>query len=195
MRAYNCLKRASITKVGEILEKLKKGKEELLTIRNFGQKSFDELMERLEQKGYLDAIQTPPDSARLADADERGMDRRRRRSYQMPHQIAGRHLNRNSSQRKALFKGLVTQVLQHERIETTEAKAKAVRGDVEKIITLAKRGDVHARRLVLKTVADKKVVDKLFENIGPRYQGTQRRLYAHHSSWTTPRRRRRDGLA
>jgi DNA-directed RNA polymerase subunit alpha len=62
VRAYNCLKRASITKVGEILEKLKKGKEELLTIRNFGQKSLDELMERLEQKGYLDAIQTPPDS-------------------------------------------------------------------------------------------------------------------------------------
>jgi DNA-directed RNA polymerase subunit alpha len=62
VRAYNCLKRASITKVGEILEKLKKGKEELLTIRNFGQKSLDELMERLEQKGYLEAIQAPADS-------------------------------------------------------------------------------------------------------------------------------------
>ena len=88
----------------------------------------------------------------------------------MPHQIAGRHLNRNSSQRKALFKGLVTQVFQHERIETIEAKAKAVRGDIEKFITLAKRGDVHARRLVLKTVTDKKVVDKLFEKIGPRFK-------------------------
>lgn len=88
----------------------------------------------------------------------------------MPHQIAGRHLNRTSAQRKALFKGLITQVFQHERIETTEAKAKAVRGDVEKMITLAKRGDVHARRLVLKTVTDKKVVDKLFEKIGPRFK-------------------------
>lgn len=88
----------------------------------------------------------------------------------MPHQIAGRHLGRSSSQRKALFNGLVTQVLQHERIETTEAKAKAVRGDVEKVITLAKRGDVHSRRLVLKTVADKKVVEKLFDKIAPRYQ-------------------------
>lgn len=87
----------------------------------------------------------------------------------MPHQIAGRHLNRSSAQRKALFKGLVTQVLQHERIETTEAKAKAVRGDVEKMITLAKRGDVHSRRLVLKTVADKKVVEKLFDKIAPRF--------------------------
>lgn len=88
----------------------------------------------------------------------------------MPHQIAGRHLGRNSSQRKALFKGLVTQVLEHERIETTEAKAKAVRGDVEKIITLAKRGDYNARRIVMKTVADKKVVAKLFEDIGPRFK-------------------------
>ncbi len=88
----------------------------------------------------------------------------------MPHQIAGRHLNRSSSQRKALFKGLVTQVFQHERIETTEAKAKAVRGDIEKMITLAKRGDVHSRRLVLKTVQDKKVVEKLFDKIGPRFK-------------------------
>jgi DNA-directed RNA polymerase subunit alpha len=61
VRAYNCLKRASITKVGEILERLKKGREELLTIRNFGQKSLDELMERLAAKGYLDVITPAPD--------------------------------------------------------------------------------------------------------------------------------------
>ena len=88
----------------------------------------------------------------------------------MPHQIAGRHLGRNSAQRKTLFRGLVTQVLQHERIETTEAKAKAVRGDVEKMIGYAKRGDVHSRRLALQTVHDKKVVAKLFEKLGPRYK-------------------------
>jgi len=88
----------------------------------------------------------------------------------MPHQISGRHLGRNSAQRKALFKGLVTQVLQHERIETTEAKAKAVRADVEKMITLAKRGDLHSRRRALRTVNDKKVVEKLFDTLGPRYK-------------------------
>ncbi len=63
VRAYNCLKRAGITKVGEILERLKKGTEEILAIRNFGQKSLDELMERLQQKGYLEAIQTPGEGA------------------------------------------------------------------------------------------------------------------------------------
>jgi DNA-directed RNA polymerase subunit alpha len=61
VRAYNCLKRAGITKVGEVLERLQKGKDAILAIRNFGQKSLDELMERLQAKGYLDAIQPPAD--------------------------------------------------------------------------------------------------------------------------------------
>jgi DNA-directed RNA polymerase subunit alpha len=61
VRAYNCLKRAGITKVGEVLERLQKGKDEILAIRNFGQKSLDELMERLGEKGYLDAIQPAAD--------------------------------------------------------------------------------------------------------------------------------------
>ena len=55
-RAYNCLKRAGITQVGEILEKLKKGHDEILAIRNFGQKSLDELIERLEEKGYMNMV-------------------------------------------------------------------------------------------------------------------------------------------
>jgi DNA-directed RNA polymerase subunit alpha len=58
VRAYNCLKRAGITKVGEVLERVKKGPNELLAIRNFGQKSLDELMEKLQEKGFLEAIQT-----------------------------------------------------------------------------------------------------------------------------------------
>ncbi len=70
VRAYNCLKRAGITKVGEILERLKKGTEEILAIRNFGQKSLDELMERLQAKGYLETIQPPSDGG--APAEEGG---------------------------------------------------------------------------------------------------------------------------
>lgn len=61
VRAYNCLKRAGITQVGEILEKLKKGQDEILAIRNFGQKSLDELMERLEEKGYLEVLDEDED--------------------------------------------------------------------------------------------------------------------------------------
>jgi DNA-directed RNA polymerase subunit alpha len=67
VRAYNCLKRAGITQVGEILEKLQKGEEEILAIRNFGQKSLDELMERLQEKGYLDELERIASAALAAE--------------------------------------------------------------------------------------------------------------------------------
>jgi DNA-directed RNA polymerase subunit alpha len=67
VRAYNCLKRAGITQVGEILEKLQKGEEEILAIRNFGQKSLDELMEKLRVKGFLDAMKGPADTSEAGD--------------------------------------------------------------------------------------------------------------------------------
>jgi DNA-directed RNA polymerase alpha subunit len=60
VRAYNCLKRAGITRVGEILDKLAKGQSELLAIRNFGQKSFDELLDKLRDKGYIPAENSEP---------------------------------------------------------------------------------------------------------------------------------------
>jgi large subunit ribosomal protein L17 len=88
----------------------------------------------------------------------------------MRHRVAGRQLGRDKSGRKALFRSLVTELLRHERIETTEAKAKAIRGDAEKLITLAKRGDVHARRIAAETILDPKVTKKLFETLGPRYK-------------------------
>lgn len=88
----------------------------------------------------------------------------------MRHRIAGRQLGRDKSARKALFRNLVTELLRYERIETTEAKAKAVRPDAEKLITLGKRGDLHARRLAGETLLDPAVTKKLFEKLGPRYK-------------------------
>ena len=79
-------------------------------------------------------------------------------------------LSRSASHRKALFMNLAREVIDHERIETTEAKAKAVKPEIEKLITLAKRGDLHARRQALSALGqDKFVVYKLFEEIAPRY--------------------------
>ena len=98
----------------------------------------------------------------------------------MRHRIAGRSLGRDKDQRRALFKSLITELLRHERIETTEAKAKAIRGDAEKMITLAKRGDIHSRRLAGQTIIDPDVTKKLFEKIGPRYKeraGGYTRIY------------------
>jgi len=74
-----------------------------------------------------------------------------------------------------LFRNLITELFRHGRIKTTEAKARAVRADAEKVITLAKRSlekesDVHERRRVLRTITDKKVVQELFETIAPEYK-------------------------
>src|SRR5712672_1929734 len=88
----------------------------------------------------------------------------------MRHQKDRRKLSRSASHRKALFMNLSREVINHERIMTTEAKAKAVKPEVEKLITLAKRGDLHARRQALSALGqDKFVVYKLFEEIAPRY--------------------------
>jgi large subunit ribosomal protein L17 len=117
----------------------------------------------------------------------------------MRHRVAGKRLNRSSGNRKALRRNLVTALLQHERIETTEAKARAIRGQAEKLITLAKRGlaaeqqdparGVHARRLAAGrmnrwvTGSDGVTVDvlkKLFDEIAPRYEerpGGYTRMY------------------
>ena len=87
----------------------------------------------------------------------------------MRHRVAGRHLKRNTGMRRALFRNLISELIRHERIRTTEARARAIRGDAEKLITLAKRGDLHARRLVLRTITDPELVKKLFDEVAPRY--------------------------
>ena len=88
----------------------------------------------------------------------------------MRHQRKRHKLSRSASHRKALLRNLCKEVIDHERIQTTEAKAKAVKPEVEKLITLAKRGDLHARRQALSTLGqDKFVVYKLFEEVAPRY--------------------------
>jgi large subunit ribosomal protein L17 len=78
-------------------------------------------------------------------------------------------LGRNSSNRKALFRTVVTALFDKEKIETTEGKANEIQGIAEQYITLGKRGDLHARRQALAFIYDESVVTKLFENIAPRY--------------------------
>ena len=88
----------------------------------------------------------------------------------MRHQKTRHKLSRDASHRKALLANLCIEVIDHERIKTTEAKAKAVKPELERLITLAKRGDHHARRQAMARLGqDKFVVYKLFEEIAPRY--------------------------
>lgn len=87
----------------------------------------------------------------------------------MRHRNSGRKLNRTSSHRRAMFRNMATSLLKHEQVRTTLPKAKELRGVVERMITLGKRGDLHARRQVLGYLMDDNVVRKLFDTLGPRY--------------------------
>lgn len=88
----------------------------------------------------------------------------------MRHNKAGRRLGRTTSHRIAMFRNMVTSLLNHEKITTTDAKAKELRSVAEKMITLGKRGDLHARRQAASFIRDNDVVAKLFTTIGPRYE-------------------------
>jgi large subunit ribosomal protein L17 len=96
----------------------------------------------------------------------------------MRHRKAGRKLGRSTGQRQALYRNMITQLFLHERITTTEAKAKAIRGQAERLITIAKRGNkadeparrVHAQRLAAGRLNGPEVVRKLFEELAPRYE-------------------------
>lgn len=91
----------------------------------------------------------------------------------MRHRKAGSQLGRNTSHRKALLRNMVTSLFKHEQIVTTDAKAKAIRPVAEKLITLAKRGDLHARRQALAYIQDKGVTHRLFDEVKDRYLDRQ----------------------
>lgn len=87
----------------------------------------------------------------------------------MRHRKRGRQLGRNTKHRLALFRNLATSLMEHERIETTEAKAKELRGITDRLITLGKQGTLHARRGALRVLRTKETVSKLFDDIAKRF--------------------------
>ncbi|MBW1709304.1 MAG: 50S ribosomal protein L17 [Deltaproteobacteria bacterium] len=87
----------------------------------------------------------------------------------MRHRKAGVKLNRTASHRKAMFRNMITSLFEHERIVTTQTKAKALRPLADKMITLAKRGDLHSRRQALAIITKKSITHKLFTDIKDRY--------------------------
>lgn len=87
----------------------------------------------------------------------------------MRHRNKGRQLSRTASHREALLRNMATSLFRHGRIRTTTAKAKELRPFAERLITLAKRGDLHSRRLAARKIQDKDVLHALFDSIGPRF--------------------------
>jgi large subunit ribosomal protein L17 len=87
----------------------------------------------------------------------------------MRHRKKGRNLSRSPSHRRALLRNMATSLFRHGRIRTTTARAKELRPYAERLVTLARRGDLHARRLAARRIADREVLGMLFDDIGPRY--------------------------
>ena len=87
----------------------------------------------------------------------------------MRHAVSGRHLGRDTAHRKSLYRNLATALLRHERICTTLAKAKEMRGLSERLITLGRKDTLHAKRMAARYISDKVVHKRLFEEIGPRF--------------------------
>jgi len=88
----------------------------------------------------------------------------------MRHRKKGRELSRTSSHKRAMLRNMATSLIQHERIRTTEAKAKELRPVVEKLITLGGTDDVHSRRRARRMIQDRAVLQKLFDEVGPRFR-------------------------
>ncbi|MDH5643765.1 MAG: 50S ribosomal protein L17 [Gemmatimonadota bacterium] len=88
----------------------------------------------------------------------------------MRHRVRGRKLGRTSEHRKALLNNLATALFTHDKVETTEAKAKELRPVAEKLITAARKGDVHARRMVGRRIRNREAADRLFQEVAPKFQ-------------------------
>ena len=106
----------------------------------------------------------------------------------MRHRKKGRQLGRQTKHRWALFRSLVTSLLEHERIETTEAKAKEIRGFTDRMITLGKEGTLPARRQALAFIRSKDVVSKLFSDVAVRFKNRLRWIYEDGKNETADRR-------
>ena len=113
----------------------------------------------------------------------------------MRHARTGKKLGRDSAHRKALYSNLTCSLIEHGRIRTTEAKAKAVKPFAEQMITLGRRGDLHARRQALSVLRSQEVVHKLFADVGREDGRPPRRLLADRQARPPGRRRSRDGLS
>ena len=176
VRSSNCLKNAGIRTIRELVQKTEK---DMLETKNFGRKSLNEIKDILRPMGLSLGMELEP--------------AKRRASRVMQHNRAGRKLRRTTSHRLAMFSNQLDSLMNHERIQTTLAKAKELRPLAEKLITVAKNDDVAARRRVSRWVPDRTTVKRVFDALAPRFVdrpgGYTRILRLGAGGATLPRRR------
>ncbi len=161
VRSVNSLKNSNIRTLGDLVQYRE---EDLLKVKNVGEKALGEIADLLRREGLNFGMKVEEVDGELRVTDP-GIGERR----VMRHRAKGRQLSRTASHKKALLANLATSLFRHDRIVTTEAKAKELRPYAERLITLARRGDLHARRLVERRLKDKAVTTRLFKDLGPRF--------------------------
>jgi hypothetical protein len=204
VRSANCLKNDNIVYIGDLIQKTEA---EMLRTPNFGRKSLNEIKEVLatwactwawtcptgrrktsktwprSSKTRSSVYKARRETARVRKRIERHAPRLRAPQTGPHDEPPHRHVRQHG--RPSLIK--------HEQIVTTLPKAKELRPFVEKLVTLAKKGDLHARRIAISRVRDVDQVGKLFATLGPRYTAAQRRLHPRAQGRLPPRRQRPDG--
>ena len=171
VRSLNSLKNSNIRTLKDLVEFTE---DDLLKVKNVGEKALSEIAELLRREGlnFGMAFEETDGELRVlrpgVPADGPPVHRRGRGAV-MRHRAKGRQLSRTSSHRRALLNNMATSLFEHGRVITTEAKAKELRPFAEKLITLARRGDLHARRLVERKIKDRETLSRLFSEIGPRF--------------------------
>ena len=215
VRSYNCLKREGIHTVGELVAR---SEADLLDIRNFGAKSIDEVKVKLRSAWAWRSRTARPGSTRArswtataptttrptsrTSSTERPMPAAPQRPDRrpstggvttMPTPTKGPRLGGSPAHERLMLANLATALFEHGRITTTEAKAKRLRPLAERLITFAKRGDLHARRRVLTVVRDKGVVHDAVHRDRPALREPSRRLHPHHQDRSAQGRQRPDG--
>ena len=194
VRAANRLNNANITTVGQLAQK---SEAEMLKYRNFGKKSLNEIKDKLAAIAVRSRYEIRSGPRRYANgSQQRYRDfewfswRRKINNYRhyskiekggpMRHQKKTLKLGLTAAHRKALLANQVCSLIEHERIKTTLAKAKAVRPLAEKMVTLGKKGSLHAQRTALAVLRQKEAVMKLFDEIAPRAADSKWRIHSHH---------------
>jgi DNA-directed RNA polymerase subunit alpha len=175
VRSYNCLKNANIQTIGDLVQKTEA---EMLRTKNFGRKSLNEIKEILSGLGLtfgmkFDAqgrlVSPTGTPAAIGSMDDADIDDIPEDGITMRHKKSGYKLKRDAGSRNSLLKGLVTSVIDQERIVTTVPKAKAIKPLVDKMITLGKRDTLHARRQAAAFLETPSSVKKLFDKLGTRF--------------------------
>ena len=187
VRSVNSLKNSSVRTLADLVQYRE---EDLLKVKNVGEKALGEIAELLRREGLNFGMKIEEVDGELRVADPGAVPQAaadgRWGGRVMRHRAKGKQLSRTASHRKALLANMATSLFQHDRIETTEAKAKELRPYAERLITLARRGDLHARRMAERGSRTATSPNGCSRSSAPRF-ATRPGVHPHHQTGASRR--------